>query len=209
MSNVDPTAQRNLRPRALIERMRALPRAELARAVPVPLLLVRLDDLAGELAQSLEQLAETGTVRVEPGMGFHTQSIDRRTLRAPSVPPPASLAPAQIAVRVIRAVHFVVPLGKRPDADRAFSERVSVGRARNSDVVLRHPSVSKFHAWFARDDGNAYFLTDASSRNGTFRNAVALAGGDPVCLRAGDLLRFGRVEATYCDAATLRDVLDA
>ena len=208
MSTVDPSAQRNLRPGALVERVCGLSRAELAREIAVPLLLVRLDDPAGELAQALEQLAETGSIRVDAGMAFHTASTDRRSLRMPSAPPPSALAPEQILVRVIRAPHFVVPLGKRADAGRAFSERVTVGRARNSDVVLRHPSVSKFHAWFARDDDNVYFLTDASSRNGTWRNEAQLAGGDPTRMRTGDLLRFGSVEATYCDAVTLRAALD-
>jgi hypothetical protein len=209
MSIVDPSARRNLRPSALVDRVRAVPRGDLAREFPVPLLLVRVGDPSGELAQALELQAETGTARVEPGMGFHTQSEDRRTVRMPSVPPPSSAGPEQILVRVIRATHFAVPLGRRADAARAFSERVTVGRARNNDVVLRHPSVSKFHAWFARDDDNVYFLTDATSRNGTTRNGTPLDGGTPVRLRAGDLLRFGRVEATYCDAATLRDALDA
>jgi hypothetical protein len=209
MSIVDPSAQRNLLPRTLVERVRGLSRPDLAREIAVPLLLVRLDDLGGELAQSLGQLAETGVARVDPGMGFHTQSTDRPTQRMRSVPPPPALAPEQITVRVIRAPHFVVPLGKRAGAGRAFTERVSVGRARNSDVVLRHPSVSKFHAWFVRDEDSAYYLVDASSRNGTFRNDVPLEGGVPVRLRTGDLLRFGTIEATFCDAATLRDALDA
>jgi hypothetical protein len=209
MPIVDPSAERNLRPRALVERVRTLSRSELAQAIEVPLLLVRIEDASGELAQSLGNLFETGTERVDPGMAFHTVSTDRRTLRFPSTRPPAALAPEQILVRMIRALHFAVPLGKRADAGRAFSERVSVGRARNSDVVLRDASVSKFHAWFARDEDNHYFLADAHSRNGTFKNDVQLAEGEPVRVTSGDLLRFGTVEATFCDAATLYDALHA
>ena len=104
-------------------------------------------------------------------------------------------------------MHFIVALGKRADAARVFSERVTLGRARNSDVVLRHESVSKFHAWFARDEQNAYFVADASSRNGTWRNGVVLSGAETARLASGDLLRFGSVEATYCDAATLHAAL--
>jgi FHA domain len=135
-------------------------------------------------------------------MGFHTVSVEAVTRRPASIPPPASFAPGQLFVRLLRACHFIVPAGKRADAGRVFSERVTVGRARNSDVVLRHESVSKFHAWLARDEKNTYYLADASSRNGTSRNGVSLAGGEPVRLMNGDLLRFGSVEATYCDAAT-------
>jgi hypothetical protein len=209
MAIVDPSAQRNLRPRALVERVRTLSRAELASAIDVPLLLVRVDDDAGELAQSLGGLLETGTARVEAGMGFHTVSTERRSVRSLSTRPPAALAPEQILVRIIRAPHYAVLLGKRPDAGRAFSERVSVGRARNSDVVLRHVSVSKFHAWFARDELNHYFVADATSRNGTFKNDVQLVAGEAVRVTSGDLLRFGTVETTFCDAVTLHDALHA
>ena len=38
----------------------------------------------------------------------------------------------------------VIPLVKAPG--NPYSDRISVGRARNCDVVLRNPSVSKLHA---------------------------------------------------------------
>ena len=204
---MDPAVERNLLPLALVKRARALTLKELVRELDVPLLLVKLDDPDGEMAHFLSGMTTGNGSRVEPGMSFHTASTDRRAPRRASVPPPASFAPEQILVRVVRAVHFVVPLGKRADAARVFSERVTLGRARNSDVVLRHESVSKFHAWFARDEKNAYFVSDASSHNGTWRNGVALAGGETARLASGDLLRFGNVEATYCDAATLHTAL--
>ena len=200
---VDPAVERNLRPTALVARARSSSLDEWMRVFEVPLLLVRLDDPAGEMAQSLEGTREEGSSRAEAGMSFHTVSTEAARRRPASIPPPASFAPAQLLVRIIRACHFVVPAGKRADAGRVFSERVTIGRARNSDVVLRHESVSKFHAWLARDEKNNYFLADASSRNGTARNGMTLQGGDPVRLGNGDLLRFGSVEATYCDAATL------
>jgi hypothetical protein len=204
---VDPAVEQNLLPLALVKRARMLSLEQLVRELDVPLLLVKLDDPDGELGLSLSGMGEAGGVRVEPGMSFQTASTDRRPARHTSVPPPASFAPEQILVRVVRSVHFIVPLGKRADAARVFSERVTVGRARNSDVVLRHASVSKFHAWFSRDEQNAYFISDASSHNGTWRNGVALRGGESARVASGDLLRFGTVEATYCDAATLHAAL--
>jgi hypothetical protein len=204
---VDPAVERNLLPLDLVKRVRASSLHDLQRDLDVPLLLVKLDDLESELAQFLVGMSAGGGVRVDPGMSFQTASTDRRPVRKASVPPPALVAPEQILVRVVRSLHFIVPLGKRADAARVFSERVTVGRARNSDVVLRHESVSKFHAWFSRDDQNAYFVVDASSHNGTWRNGGALPGGLNTRLAVGDLLRFGTVEATYCDAATLHSTL--
>ncbi|HEY3821997.1 MAG TPA: FHA domain-containing protein [Polyangiaceae bacterium] len=206
---MDPAVERNLLPLALVKRARALSLPELVREIDVPLLLVRLDDPEGEMAQSLAGMSAGNGVRVEPGMSFHTASTERKPTRKASVPPPASFAPEQILVRVVRSVHYIVPLGKRADAERVFSERVTLGRARNSDIVLRHESVSKFHAWFARDEQNAYFIADASSHNGTWRNGALVSGGLTARLASGDLLRFGSVEATYCDAATLHATLRA
>jgi hypothetical protein len=209
MSLVDPAVERHLLPAALVRRVRAVSLAELTRELDVPLLLVKLDDPEGELAQSLSGMSASGGVRVEPGMSFQTVSTDRRAARRTSVPPPPSFAPEQILVRIVRSVHYIVPLGKRADAERVFSERVTIGRARNSDVVLRHESVSKFHAWFARDEQNAYFIADASSHNGTWKNGAVLRGGETARVGPGDLLRFGTVEATFCDAATLHAALHA
>jgi hypothetical protein len=194
-------------PTALVAQATAATREDWARSVDVPLLLVRLDDLEGELARTLEGRGDAGPVPVEQGIGFQTISVERSRRRPATVPPPSSMGPEQLLTRIIRAPHFIVPIGKRPDAHRVFSERVTVGRARNSDVVLRHESISKFHAWFARDEADAYFVVDASSRNGTFKNGAPLDGGDPTRLRSGDVLRFGSVEATFCDAAMLHGAL--
>ncbi len=37
-------------------------------------------------------------------------------------------------------------------ARNPWVERISVGRARNNDIVLPHKSVSKLHAHFTKDD---------------------------------------------------------
>src|SRR5688500_18771120 len=52
----------------------------------------------------------------------------------------------RLPVALARASCYVVPICKRAEA--SFLHQVSVGRARNHDIVLRHRSVSKFHAWF-------------------------------------------------------------
>jgi hypothetical protein len=207
MGTVGSGVERNLRPPALVALARKSTVDEFVRAIDMPLLLVRTDDLTGEMAQTLEGRGDDAGSRVEPGIGFNTISTERPARRPITLPPPPTFAPAQLLVRVIRACHFIVAIGKRADAGRVFSERVTVGRARNSDIVLRHESVSKFHAWFARDDDNAYFLVDASSRNGTTLNGARVDGGTPARLRNGDLVRFGSVEATYVEAVTLHAAL--
>jgi hypothetical protein len=206
---VDQGVLRNLRPTALVERALTSSREEWLRDVNVPLLLVKVDDPDGELALGLQGRRIEARDRGEPALAFNTVSTEGITRRPKSIPPPPSLAPAQLIVRIVRACHVIVAVGKREDAGRVFSERVTVGRARNSDVVLRHESVSKFHAWFARDERNGYYVADASSRNGTWHNGISLPGGAPVRVHEGDVIRFGSVEATYCEPATLYGAIRA
>jgi hypothetical protein len=87
-----------------------------------------------------------------------------------------------------------------------YRDRVSIGRARNCDVVLRFPSVSKLHAHVLRE-GGAWVVIDESSQNGTAIGRAPLAPGKATPLRSGDAVRFGSVEARVSDAADLHDTL--
>ncbi len=79
------------------------------------------------------------------------------------------------------------PLVKRTSLWR---ERILVGRALNNDIVLRHPSVSKLHAFFQRGD-HGWTLRDTRSANGTFLDGMRLTeDGAPARPRA--ILYFGR-----------------
>jgi len=99
--------------------------------------------------------------------------------------------------------HFAIPLRKRTGVDAAFRERVSVGRARNKDVVLRHPSVSKFHGWFEVDEFGAFQLFDAGSTNGTQINGKPVNARVRSPLESGDVIRFGSVETMIVSPRTV------
>ena len=60
---MDPAVERNLLPLALVKRARALTLKELVRELDVPLLLVKLDDPDGELAQSLSGMTAGASTR--------------------------------------------------------------------------------------------------------------------------------------------------
>ncbi len=81
-------------------------------------------------------------------------------------------------------------------AENPWHDLVSVGRARNNDIVLRDDSVSKLHAHF-RVEGERVFIVDTGSRNGTHRNGVPLTPESEVELHTGDVLRIGRVEGSF------------
>jgi pSer/pThr/pTyr-binding forkhead associated (FHA) protein len=98
----------------------------------------------------------------------------------------------------------VVEVKKRPG--NPYSDRISLGRARNCDVVLRDPSISKLHAHFRSRDGQ-WELVDLESQNGTCKNGTPLASHTPELVVVGDLLLFGQVQAKLVDAGLLHDFL--
>jgi hypothetical protein len=73
--------------------------------------------------------------------------------------------------------------------------RILIGRALDSDVVLPVPEVSRYHAIVYRSDGTVA-LVDLGSANGTFRNAARL-GKDPEVLVPGDVATFGNVPFAF------------
>ncbi len=88
-----------------------------------------------------------------------------------------------------------------------YPDRISVGRARNCDVVLRDPSVSKLHAHFRRRDDERLELVDLGSQNGTRINGRLLVPHQPESVTASDQLVFGGVSAKLVDAEQLFELL--
>jgi hypothetical protein len=194
---------RNLEPGSIVTLAWMNAKEAFATHVDAPFLLVRLDDVQSELAVVLREIADQGGARLEPTMGFETRS-EADDFRRPSKRP-ALFGAAQLAIRLVRALHFAVPVRKRPEAGKSFSERVSVGRARNNDVVFRHESVSKFHAWLRCDEEGVFYVGDAASRNGTRVNGELLRA--PHRLEPGDEIVFGAVETVFCPAPILWDAI--
>lgn len=84
----------------------------------------------------------------------------------------------------------VVPLLK---SDRnAYSSRITVGRARNNDVIIRSQKISKLHASFLPDSTLNYELQDMSSLNGSILNGKRIKAKKRVKLQSGDIISFWR-----------------
>ena len=62
----------------------------------------------------------------------------------------------------------------------AFCSMITVGRTANNDVVISDTEVSKFHAYFRRNEAGAWEVTDAGSRNGTWLGGKKLEAKRPV-----------------------------
>ena len=171
-----------------------------------PFLLVRIGGGDAELAVGF------GTTRGGPGssvaepMQFHTvvHMREKVPVAAPGVGPEDSAA---LVTLLRQAHHFALPLRKREDMDSVSSDRISVGRARNKDLVFRHVSVSKFHAWFQSEPSGEFTLTDAGSKNLTRVNGDALLPREAKVIVPGDKIRFGSVACVVCSPETLWTVV--
>jgi hypothetical protein len=94
-------------------------------------------------------------------------------------------------------------------ASNPFQGRVSVGRTRNCDIVLRHSSVSKLHAHFrTRPDGQLE-LVDLDSQNGTRINGKQLQPHKPEIVASGAIVQIGRVMGRIADARVVWDLIQA
>ena len=85
---------------------------------------------------------------------------------------------------------------------------MTLGRARESDVVIPDRSVSRRHALLKRD-GDRFLVLDAGSSNGTSvngRNVLTRGAGPPSPLAPGDTLRVGSLEFTFAHAAGVREM---
>jgi hypothetical protein len=85
--------------------------------------------------------------------------------------------------------------------DNAFQRRVTLGRTGNNDIEIDSPSVSRFHAWFVRDEkSDRWTIVDANSKNGTQVAGKKLAPKVPEPLPNGSRVKVGQVELTFFTA---------
>jgi hypothetical protein len=123
------------------------------------------------------------TVRMEGGVQLMAALMaERRRMAA------GEKFPAVLPIRKIQAT---------------FPSMITVGRARNNDIVVPDALVSKFHAFFRQIDAD-WALADAGSANGTKVGEIGLVPkGPPEKVRAGDRITFGVSAFQFVDAAGL------
>jgi hypothetical protein len=173
-----------------------------------PFLLVRLRPSDTDLAAGLgaTALRATAGASVKPVIGsmeFRTQSqaapLDVMNARGKRHP--------ELVEMLERDRYFGLALRKRKDVESLYPDRISVGRAPNKDIVLRHQSVSKSHAWFEMDSEGNFYVADAGSKNLTRINGYGILSHEPTPVVPGDLLCFGSIEAVLCSPRELWDTL--
>ncbi|MCA8924928.1 MAG: FHA domain-containing protein [Planctomycetes bacterium] len=99
-------------------------------------------------------------------------------------------------------------LSKRPGGN-AFGHMVTLGRARNNDVILKAAGVSKFHCYFMFSPGEPAVIVDAGSSNGTFVAGARVAAQAKTPLNPGDAIGIARVGAVFHTPETFHAYLRA
>lgn len=95
------------------------------------------------------------------------------------------------------------PLALAKREGSPYSDRISIGRAPNVDVIIHSRFVSKLHAHVLLAENERLTVTDLDSQNGTFINGARLSPRARKPISNGDILSFGQV---HCELAT-SDVL--
>lgn len=108
---------------------------------------------------------------------------------------------------VHRIRHWVIEVKKPAGAPR--QDRIFLGRGESNDICLPHKTVSKLHAYLARDPKirTRWFVVDTSSANGTKTNGLRVPARAKVALLDGDTIAFGRCVFQWMSAASLYERL--
>lgn len=90
-----------------------------------------------------------------------------------------------------------------------WRNHISVGRAKNNDIVIRERAISKLHAHFyAPEDGaNGLHLCDIGSENGTVVNGEPLPIDVPQLVTTGAEIVFGGTACQLLDETSLLSLL--
>jgi hypothetical protein len=201
---VNPGASKKLAPMELARDAMTLDLIGfMTRYGDAPLLLVRVEDGDEELELGLSATGPaTGTGRstiAEP-LPFRTD-LQEVPIRPRAASKRGREEPEALRRLLEQHRYFGVSLRKRGDADALFMDRVSIGRARNKDIILRHATISKFHAWFELNEADTtMYVCDAGSTNLTHVNEKQLEPRVRTAVEPGDVIRFGSVVTVLSSA---------
>jgi|HubBroStandDraft_5_1064220.scaffolds.fasta_scaffold63809_2 hypothetical protein len=204
-----PRALAHLGPRRLVEDAASRDLIEfLTHHGSAQLLLVRIPEGDTELELGLTVGAPTAGAGAPEPLPFRTGLQESPRAWRSEAETKRREDPVALWRLIEKHPHVAVPVRKRGDSDALFMGRISIGRARNKDIVLRHSSISKFHAWFEADDDANLHVTDAGSTNLTHLNGKPIEARARVAVGPGDALRFGSVETVVCSPMTFWACID-
>lgn len=170
------------------------------------ILLVRLNDFSRDLALGLESARRAqGDDRDEKTTIGFVVSADENTksnlgsvadLRASLARSSLSPAPRPFPNELLDAPCYMVLLAERAGANKQL---LTLGRASSNDIVLRHPSISKVHAYLQL--GPQPVVSDPGSLNHVYVNGEQVEQSRRVS--DGDVIKLGAVQCVLCSPVSL------
>lgn len=176
-------------------------------------LLVSVEDTDIDLRRGLVACEQVTGASAKPtltgagwdtGVGEVTQQFSTRGIEASAGKGAArrvSLDEGGLATALRLRRHYAISLRKRTATET--EPRITIGRSRSRDIVLKDARVSKFHAWFEMDDAGIFHLADAGSTNGTFLDGELLPSASLTEVIEGRSIHFGGVHAFLVRPPTL------
>ena len=155
---------------------------------------------AGALSAALaEALPEAATVKIAPPDFQGTLSLLSLFQQGPTEispsPAPSSLGDTspiagEAGRKLVDQVHVLMP--DQSLSSLPIKAGMTIGRGKDNDLPIDHPSVSRHHARLDFDGAN-YQITDLNSTNGSFIEDERLTPHQPYPWLPGENLRLGEV----------------
>lgn len=89
----------------------------------------------------------------------------------------------------------------------AYKSKITVGRAKNNDIVIRARKVSKIHATFIPKDRDRFQFMDMGSSNATIVNGTQLVEKEPILVESGDRIAMWRYIFEFIEPRPLIRIL--
>ena len=159
----------------------ALGREKFREINPHPVLL-RAD------SQDDDEDSEFHTAHISMGRLRHLQKTLPGTEKITLAPPSGRPSTSGSAAPGPSTAGEVTPVTKRGET---FLSQIGVGRARNVDICLPLPRISKYHGYFTKQDNGTYTITDAGSTNGISIDGERIEAKVPMLLHDGAEISLG------------------
>jgi hypothetical protein len=110
-----------------------------------------------------------------------------------------TVLPEEDQAQAVQSNRLLIPIRK---SDRnAYRTKITVGRAKNNDIIIRAAQISKLHCSFSQKSPTHYRIMDMGSVNGTKLNGQRLESMEPASLTNGDLIVIWRFCFRYLDVS--------
>ncbi|HBP17197.1 MAG TPA: hypothetical protein DEA08_05290 [Planctomycetes bacterium] len=85
-----------------------------------------------------------------------------------------------------------------------FTHMITIGRAKNNDIIVNATDLSKFHAYLSQDPSSgAWTLTDSGSTNGTYLDGERLIPRESYPIEPGQSAFLASTQITLLEGSVL------